>query len=108
MSLQGHSMITRYVPYTVSVPPDVPKNSSANVWGRRVGGRLLGAVINGKALIYFIIKGLVVWPLALLIVADTVLGGYAGARLAKRVNQRNLQMFIVAVGLFVSAWLFFR
>jgi uncharacterized protein len=69
---------------------------------------ILGGLINGTALIYFIIKKLVHWPLALLMAAGAVLGGYAGARLAKRVNQRYLRMFIIAVGLVVSFWLFVR
>jgi uncharacterized membrane protein YfcA len=69
---------------------------------------ILSTLINGMALIYFIVKGLVVWPIALLMAAGAILGGYAGARVAKRVNQGYLQIFIVAVGLFVSAWLFFR
>jgi uncharacterized membrane protein YfcA len=69
---------------------------------------LLGSLINGTALVYFIIRKLVVWPVALLMTAGTVLGGYVGARLAKRVDQRRLQMFIVVVGLAVSAWLFYK
>jgi uncharacterized membrane protein YfcA len=68
----------------------------------------LGSLINGTALVYFIIRKLVVWPVALLMTAGTVLGGYAGARLAKRVDQKRLQMFIVVVGLAVSAWLFYK
>ncbi len=69
---------------------------------------IMGGLINGTALIYFIIKKLVDWPLALLMAAGAVLGGYAGARLAKRVDQRYLRMFIIAVGLTVSFWLFVR
>jgi uncharacterized membrane protein YfcA len=40
--------------------------------------------------------------------AGAIVGGYAGARLAKRVEQRHLQLFIVVVGLVVSAWLFYK
>ncbi len=69
---------------------------------------ILSFLINGMALIYFIVKGLIVWPIALLMAAGAILGGYVGARLAKRVNQRYLQFFIIGVGLFVSVWLFFR
>jgi hypothetical protein len=69
---------------------------------------ILSFLINGMALIYFIAKGLVVWPIALLMAAGAILGGYVGARMAKRVSQRYLRWFIIAVGLFVSAWLFFR
>jgi uncharacterized protein len=69
---------------------------------------VLSSLINGMALIYFIMKRLVVWPIAVLMAAGAVLGGYAGAKVAKRVNQNHLQLFIVAIGLFVSLWLFFR
>ncbi|HYK88926.1 MAG TPA: sulfite exporter TauE/SafE family protein [Acidobacteriota bacterium] len=69
---------------------------------------ILGFLINGTALIYFIIRGLVVWHIALLMAAGAVVGGYAGARLARRVDQRYLRIFIVTVGLIVSAWLFYR
>jgi len=68
----------------------------------------LASLINGTALVYFTIKKLVVWPVALLMAAGAILGGYAGARLAKRVDQKRLQMFIVVVGLAVSAWLFYK
>jgi uncharacterized membrane protein YfcA len=67
---------------------------------------VLGTTINGIALVYFIIKGLVMWPLALTMAVGAIIGGYTGARLAKRVNQRLLRLFIVFVGLIVSAWLF--
>ncbi len=69
---------------------------------------ILSFLINGMALIYFIVKGLIVWPIALLMAAGAILGGYAGARLAKRVDQNYLRVFIIAVGLFVSVWLFLR
>jgi uncharacterized membrane protein YfcA len=69
---------------------------------------ILGFLINGTALVYFTIRGLVVWPIALLMAAGAVIGGYTGARLAKRVDQRSLRIFIVTVGLLVSIWLFSR
>ena len=69
---------------------------------------ILSFVINGMALIYFTVKGLVIWPIAFLMAAGAVFGGYAGARLAKQVDQGYLRMGIVGVGLFVSVWLFFR
>lgn len=69
---------------------------------------VLGFIVNGTALIYFILKGLVIWYIAVLMAAGAIIGGYAGARLAKKVNQQVLRWFIVAVGLAVSAWLFSR
>ncbi len=69
---------------------------------------ILSSIINGIALIYFIMRGLIVWHIAALMAAGAILGGYLGARLAKRVDQGYLRAFIVVVGLLVSAWLFFR
>ncbi|MGO9645552.1 MAG: sulfite exporter TauE/SafE family protein [Candidatus Bathyarchaeia archaeon] len=68
----------------------------------------LGAVVNVTAFIFFALKGLVVWPLAFIMAIGNVIGGYGGARLAKRVNQRFLAHGIIAIGLLVSAWLFTR
>ncbi len=68
----------------------------------------LSSLINGTALVYFVYKKLVVWQIALLMAAGAVVGGYAGARLAKRIDQKQLQVFIVAVGFAVSVWLFYK
>jgi uncharacterized membrane protein YfcA len=69
---------------------------------------IFSSVINGTALLYFILRGLVVWHIAVLMALGAILGGYFGARLAKRIDQRWLRAFIVTVGLVVSVWLFFR
>jgi uncharacterized membrane protein YfcA len=68
----------------------------------------LATLINGTAFIFFALKGLVVWPLAILMGGGAIIGGYGGARFAKRVDQRALKICIVAIGLIVSAWLFIK
>lgn len=69
---------------------------------------LLGTMINVIAFFFFAFKGLVVWPLALWMTLGAVIGGYVGARTAKRVDQRYIRAFVIVVGLFVSAWLLVR
>ncbi len=69
---------------------------------------VLGSMINGVAFVYFIVRGLVLWDLAIMMGIGAIIGGYAGARLAKRVNQKALRAFIIAVGLIVSIWLFIK
>lgn len=69
---------------------------------------LLSTGINGIALIYFIARGMVVWPLALFMAVGAIIGGYAGARLAKRVDPRWIKVVVVITGLVVSAWLFVK
>jgi uncharacterized membrane protein YfcA len=69
---------------------------------------ILASVINGVALVYFALRGLVAWPIAILMAGGAIIGGYLGARLAKRIDQKILRAFIICIGLFVSAWLFTR
>ena len=69
---------------------------------------ILGMLINVIAFIFFALKGLVVWPLAVLMAAGAVLGGWVGARTAKRVDQRWIRLFVIAVGAVVSVWLFLK
>ena len=68
----------------------------------------LATIINGTAFILFALKGLIDWPSALLMSVGTIIGGYTGARLAKRANPRLLRLLVVTVGLLVSAWFFAR
>lgn len=69
---------------------------------------ILGTLINVIAFFFFAIKGLVVWQLAILMALGAITGGYVGARTAKRVDQRYIRGFVIAVGLVVSAWLFLK
>jgi uncharacterized membrane protein YfcA len=68
----------------------------------------LAAIINVTAFVFFALKGLVVWPLAILMAFGAILGGYAGARSAKHIKESYLQIFIVAVGLIIATWLLAR
>jgi uncharacterized membrane protein YfcA len=65
----------------------------------------LAVSVNGIALVFFALRGIVVWELALIMGVGAIVGGYAAARLSKRVSQRLLRAFVIAVGLLVSGWL---
>lgn len=69
---------------------------------------ILGMLINVIAFVFFAVKGLVVWPLAAVMAAGAVAGGWVGARAALRVDQRWIRRFVIGVGLVVSAWLFVK
>jgi uncharacterized membrane protein YfcA len=69
---------------------------------------VLAALINVTAFIFFALKGLVAWPLAILMAVGAILGGYGGARFAKRVDQRIIKLCVIAIGLIVSVWLFIK
>lgn len=69
---------------------------------------ILATLINVIAFVYFALRGLVVWPVAIVMALGAIVGGFAGARFAKRVDQRLLRGFVIAVGLAVSAWFYFK
>jgi uncharacterized protein len=66
----------------------------------------LALSVNGIAFVYFALRGIIVWELAILMGVGAILGGYAAARLSKRINQRILRGVVVVIGVFVSVWLF--
>jgi uncharacterized membrane protein YfcA len=68
----------------------------------------LAATINVTAFVFFALKGLVAWPLALLMAVGAIVGGYLGARFAKYVRESYLQLLIVVVGFSITAWFIFR
>jgi uncharacterized membrane protein YfcA len=59
--------------------------------------------INTIAAGYFIYKGAVVWPAALVIVAGATLGGYGGARFAQRIGKDKARAAVIVIGLGVTA-----
>lgn len=59
---------------------------------------LLASVINGVSVVVFVAGGLVDWPAAGAMAAAAVLGGYAGARVARRLPARYVRWLVVAIG----------
>jgi uncharacterized membrane protein YfcA len=68
----------------------------------------LGATINGIALAEFIIKRAVYWRPGLVMVAGGILGGYAGASLARRIDRRHVRVFVITVGWAMTTYFFLR
>jgi uncharacterized membrane protein YfcA len=69
---------------------------------------VLGTLINIIAFIFFALKGLVNWPVALVMAGGTIIGGYAGARTAKKIPQNYIKVFVILVGTAVSVWLLMK
>lgn len=66
---------------------------------------LLSLVINSLALVVFALFGPVDWASVAVIAPASLLGGYVGARLARRIPARLLRGAIVVLGLVVAVWL---
>ncbi|MCC6765421.1 MAG: sulfite exporter TauE/SafE family protein [Deltaproteobacteria bacterium] len=54
--------------------------------------------INGIASVYFVAKGAVAWPDALVMIVGQVLGGYGGGRVARRLGRTFMRRAVVAIG----------
>jgi uncharacterized membrane protein YfcA len=59
---------------------------------------ILAACINGVTVFIFMLKGLVVWPFALAMMISAIVGGYAGARVARRLPALYVRLLVVAIG----------
>lgn len=69
---------------------------------------VLAAVINGVANVTFVLAGIVDWGFALPMVVGAIVGGYGGARVARRIEPRYVRWVVIAVGLALSAYFFLR
>ncbi len=63
---------------------------------------------NGIAVVVFAVSGKVIWPLCLLAMVVSAIGGYSSARLAKHVPQPVLRGVVVFIGFSMAAWFFWR
>ncbi len=64
--------------------------------------------INGVATVAFIASGRVQWQLAGVMAVGAIAGGLLGARVAKRVGQVRVRQGVVAIGLAITAAMFWR
>lgn len=69
---------------------------------------ILSILINGIAVVLFIVSGIVEWTEALVVMAFCVAGGYLGVIAAKAVPTVYVRWFVVAVGSLLSLYFFGR
>ena len=67
---------------------------------------ILVAISNGIALVTFILAKIIVWPLALLMVAGALIGGYGGAHLAQKMNPQHVRAAVIVIGFSMSLYFF--
>lgn len=67
---------------------------------------LLGAVINGAAVVTFIIAKLVVWKFALIMIVGSILSGYVSAKIARRIEPKKVRWIVIVVGVAMTVYFF--
>ena len=68
----------------------------------------VGLAINGISAVTFLFAGAIYWPVALVLLAGALIGGYSGAMLSKRVPDHILRRFIIAYGAGMSVYFFVK
>ena len=63
---------------------------------------------NFCAIVTFVVTGAIVWRYCLISMVFAALGGWIGARTAKRIPGPWLRGFVVATGVVIAAWFFWR
>ncbi|MGB6940762.1 MAG: sulfite exporter TauE/SafE family protein [Bryobacteraceae bacterium] len=69
---------------------------------------LLGASVNGVAALYFISAHMVYWPEFVVMVLGAIIGGYGGARIARRIGGAAVRRIVIVVGLSMAAAMFVK
>lgn len=68
---------------------------------------VLGLLINGVALVAFIMAGKVVTSAAIPVAIGSIVGGWSGAALARRVDPRHVRRIVLVVAWSLTAWFFY-
>ena len=69
---------------------------------------VLGGIINGVAVITFIVNGAVVWKPGAVMIAGALLGGYFGAHYAQKLPPAFIRAFVIAVGTGMTIYFFWK
>lgn len=64
----------------------------------------LGATMNGITAVIFAFSGVIVWKFAVPMALTAILGGYAGARVSRRMKAEYIRAIVVAIGFAVAAY----
>lgn len=69
---------------------------------------VLASAINGMAVVVFIAEGKVHWNYALAMAAACIVGGYFGARVARRLKPVYVRAIVITIGFGLSAYYFWQ
>jgi uncharacterized protein len=67
---------------------------------------VLGGIINGVAVVTFIVKGAVVWREGSVMIVGALFGGYLGAHYAQKLPPVWIRSFVIIVGISMTVYFF--
>ena len=65
-------------------------------------------VINAAAVVAFVVAGAVFWPQCIVMIVGSLSGGWFGAKFTQRADPAKIRVFIIALGLVLSAYFFLK
>jgi len=69
---------------------------------------VMGSVINGVAVVTFIVAGAVYWKQGTVMIVGGIVGGYLGAHYAQKMPQVWIRTFVVLVGAGMTVYFFWK
>src|SRR5205823_6249146 len=69
---------------------------------------VLAACINVMSMAVFVLDDRVIWRYALPMAVTSIIGGYLGARLSRRMNKVLLRWVVIVIGFSLSAYYFWK
>jgi hypothetical protein len=69
---------------------------------------VLGTLVNGVAVVTFVIAGAVAWVPGSVMIVGGIVGGYAGAAIARRVEPLTVRRLVLVVAWGMTGYFFFR
>jgi uncharacterized membrane protein YfcA len=67
---------------------------------------LQASLVNGVAVLTFVVAGAINWPIALLMTAGAIIGGYGGAAIARRIEPRWVRYAVIAISVTLTLYFF--
>jgi len=69
---------------------------------------LLVSIVNGVAILTFIVAKVIIWPQALLMVVGSLIGGYGGAYFAQKMHPMHVRWVVIVVGFGMATYFFVK
>jgi uncharacterized membrane protein YfcA len=69
---------------------------------------LQASLVNGVAVIAFVLAGVIEWPAALVMTVGAIAGGYGGAAIARQLNPKHVRLAIVVYSVALTAYFFVK
>jgi uncharacterized membrane protein YfcA len=69
---------------------------------------ILASVMNGIGAAIFVLEGKVVWEYAVPMAVASIVGGYAGARVARKLSAATVRAIVVVIGFTVAGYAFYK